>query len=69
MWFRKDLRLDDNTALRTALFSLDKHDELLCVFQLNPTQFKTNTLTHDYFFQPCIIFLKKLKMRIFPFTF
>lgn len=69
MWFRKDLRLDDNTALRTALFSLDKHDELLCVFQLNPTQFKTNTLTHDYFFSTLYHFAEEAKNAHLPIHF
>ncbi len=31
MWFRKDLRLEDNTALTEALASLQTNDQLLCV--------------------------------------
>lgn len=50
MWFRKDLRLEDNSALNLALSQLTENDRLLCLFQLNPEQFRPGTMNHDYFF-------------------
>ena len=50
MWFRKDLRLEDNTALYHALDHLTPQDTLLCVFHLDENQFKIGEKSHDYFF-------------------
>lgn len=50
MWFRKELRLEDNTALLRALLELREDEQLLCLFQLNPEQFRVGTKNHDYFF-------------------
>ncbi|MCC5895254.1 MAG: deoxyribodipyrimidine photo-lyase [Alkalibacterium sp.] len=36
MWFRRDLRLEDNVALKQAL---EESDELLLLFHVNPDQF------------------------------
>lgn len=36
MWFRRDLRLDDNTALKEAM---DSEDDLILLFHINPEQF------------------------------
>lgn len=60
MWFRKDLRIEDNQALNQALLNLRPDEELLCVFQLNPQQFKPNTLNHDHFFTALEHFRKTL---------
>ena len=38
MWFRRDLRLQDNKALAHALQN-SAADELILLFQMNPQQF------------------------------
>ncbi len=58
MWFRKDLRLEDNTALIQALSSLSKEDQLLCMFHLDKKQFKHNSKSADYFFSTLFHFKK-----------
>ncbi|WP_146624285.1 cryptochrome/photolyase family protein [Enterococcus florum] len=47
MWFRRDLRLEDNTALSHALKDSEK---LLLLFQVNPEQFLTESLNQQAFF-------------------
>lgn len=66
MWFRKDLRLEDNTAFQLAVTELSKNDQLLCVFQLNPTQFKVGSMNHDHFFTALANFEKVAKANGFP---
>lgn len=56
MWFRKDLRLEDNTALTAALASLQENDHLLCVFHLNDKQFLPEAPSHDYFQRSCSLY-------------
>lgn len=63
MWFRKDLRLEDNTALNYALTSLDKKDQLLCVFHLDEQQFRIGCHAHDYFFSTLNNFQKSAKEK------
>lgn len=50
MWFRRDLRLEDNTAFSEALTSLTPEDKLLCIFHINDQQLRIGTNSHDYFF-------------------
>ncbi|MGX7265236.1 cryptochrome/photolyase family protein [Enterococcus crotali] len=50
MWFRKDLRLDDNTAFNKMIEESKETDELICLFQLNPAQFLKESYNHDAFF-------------------
>lgn len=50
MWFRKDLRLDDNTAFNKMIEDSKETDELICLFQLNPIQFLEESYNHDAFF-------------------
>ena len=48
MWFRRDLRLEDNTALRQALLESEK---LILLFHVNPEQFlNTDALNMSAFF-------------------
>ncbi|MGM0212819.1 cryptochrome/photolyase family protein [Enterococcus sp. AZ109] len=47
MWFRRDLRLEDNTALYHAF---EDSDDLVLLFQVNPEQFLTNSSNHQAFF-------------------
>lgn len=69
MWFRKDLRLEDNTALIRALSELKKEEQLLCLFQLNPEQFKMGTKNHAYFFTALAHFAKSAKGQGYPLHF
>ncbi|WP_314068055.1 deoxyribodipyrimidine photo-lyase [uncultured Vagococcus sp.] len=69
MWFRKDLRLEDNTAFLKALAELKTDEQLLCLFQLNPEQFKVGTKNHDYFFSALVNFEKVAKEHGFPLHF
>lgn len=61
MWFRKDLRLDDNTALSKMIEDSEATDELICLFQLNPLQFIENSYNHDAFFQSLGTFYEHAK--------
>lgn len=57
MWFRKDLRLEDNTAFNEALASLTPEDKLLCIFHINDQQLRIGTKSHDYFFSSLDYFI------------
>lgn len=57
MWFRKDLRLEDNTAFNEALASLTPEDKLLCTFHINDQQLRIGTKSHDYFFSSLDYFI------------
>ncbi len=50
MWFRKDLRLEDNTAFSKMVEDSKSADELICIFQLNPLQFIEDSYNHAAFF-------------------
>lgn len=47
MWFRRDLRLEDNMALSKAMNDSKK---LILVFQMNPNQFLENSYNQSAFF-------------------
>lgn len=57
MWFRQDLRLEDNTALKKAF---DDQNELILLFQVNPSQFLENSFNHQAFFQSVTHFQKEV---------
>lgn len=59
MWFRRDLRLQDNKALAHALQN-SAADELILLFQMNPQQFIQESANHNAFFAS----LASLKERI-----
>ncbi|OJG24719.1 hypothetical protein RU98_GL001261 [Enterococcus caccae] len=61
MWFRKDLRLDDNTAFNKMLEESKESDELICIFHLNPLQFLENSYNHNAFFYSVSTFYKQAK--------
>ncbi|GAB2500349.1 deoxyribodipyrimidine photo-lyase [Alkalibacterium psychrotolerans] len=49
MWFRRDLRLEDNTALKEAM---EREDNLLLLFHVNPEQFlEAGSLNQAAFFK------------------
>ncbi|WP_086312041.1 deoxyribodipyrimidine photo-lyase [Enterococcus sp. 7F3_DIV0205] len=61
MWFRKDLRLDDNTAFDKMIENSEDTDELICLFQLNPLQFLENSYNQDAFFSSLFTFYEHAK--------
>ncbi|MBO0446642.1 deoxyribodipyrimidine photo-lyase [Enterococcus ureilyticus] len=61
MWFRKDLRLDDNTAFNKMIEQSKKTEELICIFQLNPLQFLENSYNQEAFFCSLSKFYEHLK--------
>ncbi|MFS7260139.1 deoxyribodipyrimidine photo-lyase [Carnobacterium divergens] len=50
MWFRKDLRLVDNTALIAMMKERDDNESVIGIFNINPSQLKKGTLNHQAFF-------------------
>ncbi|MEJ6347960.1 deoxyribodipyrimidine photo-lyase [Holzapfeliella sp. He02] len=48
VWFKNDLRLNDNTALIEAMKT---NQPLMCVFQINHPQLLEDSKSQDYFFQ------------------
>ncbi len=61
MWFRRDLRLEDNIALFNAL----RHsNEIFCVFHINPEQVtEKSTVNQSAFFASVLYFKNKLKKQ------
>ncbi|MEC6747836.1 deoxyribodipyrimidine photo-lyase [Marinilactibacillus sp. XAAS-LB27] len=55
MWFRRDLRLEDNIALSQAF---EKSEKLILLFQVNPEQFLEDSMNHAAFFTS-VLHLKK----------
>ena len=51
VWFRQDLRIQDNLALYHACQQLKKDDKLVLLFQVNPDQFLSDSLNHQAFFE------------------
>lgn len=62
MWFRRDLRLEDNIALFNAL----RHsNEIFCVFHINPEQVtEKSTVNQSAFFASVLYFKNKLKNKV-----
>lgn len=57
MWFRRDLRLQDNIALANAIKNSEK---LIFVFQVNPNQFLENSFNQSAFFASVKHFQQKV---------
>ncbi|KGX93818.1 deoxyribodipyrimidine photo-lyase [Pontibacillus halophilus JSM 076056 = DSM 19796] len=52
VWFRQDLRLNDNRALFEAIEAAKKHEgNLVAFFHIHPELTESFTIRHDYFFQ------------------
>ncbi|WP_226581556.1 cryptochrome/photolyase family protein [Halobacillus litoralis] len=51
VWFRRDLRLNDQTALAKAIEHTKDGDHIVLVFHIHPVLNETFTPRHDYFFQ------------------
>lgn len=61
MWFRRDLRFEDNTALAEAF---EKSEKLMLLFHVNPDQFlKKGSLNQAAFFQSVAHFKAELKKK------
>ncbi|MBC1496365.1 deoxyribodipyrimidine photo-lyase [Listeria welshimeri] len=56
MWFRRDLRINDNKALYHA----SKEDDLILLFQVNPEQFISGSPSHQAFFSSVANFKKEI---------
>lgn len=59
MWFRRDLRLQDNKALAHALQN-SAADELILLFQMNPKQFIQESANHNAFFASLASFKERI---------
>ncbi len=60
VWFRRDFRLNDHTALQKAIEYCEEHDKKwMGLFQLDPQFTKKIDLHHDYFFQTVAEFQKR----------
>ncbi|TDL80009.1 cryptochrome/photolyase family protein [Peribacillus frigoritolerans] len=65
VWFRRDLRLQDHTALSNAMKWAEKNDaRLLLFFQMNP-HFLSDSIDkrHQYFFQTLYLFMKECESK------
>ncbi|RDY72619.1 deoxyribodipyrimidine photo-lyase [Halobacillus trueperi] len=51
VWFRRDLRLNDHTALAKALEHTKDEDQIVLFFHIHPSLNESFTSRHDYFFQ------------------
>ncbi|MCP3027494.1 deoxyribodipyrimidine photo-lyase [Halobacillus sp. A5] len=51
VWFRRDLRLNDHTALSQAVQDAGEGDRILFIFHIHPELVEEFTIRHDYFFQ------------------
>ncbi|ARI75995.1 cryptochrome/photolyase family protein [Halobacillus mangrovi] len=51
VWFRRDLRLNDHTALAKALEHTGEDDQIFLMFHIHPVLNEEFTVRHDYFFQ------------------
>lgn len=60
MWFRRDLRIQDNKALYHAFQDLADGDELILLFQVNPAQFLKDSHNHHAFFASLAYFKEKI---------
>lgn len=69
IWFRKDLRFDDNTAFNELLAQTKQEDERICLFQLNPTQFLKKSMNHGAFFKSLETFVHSAEEKGIPIHF
>lgn len=61
MWFRRDLRLEDNTALK---YALEESDEVLLLFHVNPDQFlNEGSINQSAFFESVEYFRKEIERK------
>ncbi|WP_059102964.1 cryptochrome/photolyase family protein [Shouchella shacheensis] len=51
VWFRRDLRWNDHTALAAALDACEGDDRVMLVFHINPKMTKSFSQRHDYFYE------------------
>lgn len=63
VWFRRDLRIQDNKALYHAFQDLSEEDELVLLFQVNPKQFLEDSSNHEAFFASVAHFKKTIDKK------
>lgn len=51
VWFRRDLRFSDHSALSKAIEEMERDDQLLFVFHIHPKLTEEFTVRHDYFYE------------------
>lgn len=61
MWFRHDLRLEDQTALYHAMKA---SKDLILLFHVNPAQFIDNSFNHQAFFQAVQFFQNQVNAQM-----
>lgn len=62
VWFRRDFRLHDHTALNYAIEAIEQHSgKWLAFFYLAPQTASVEPVQHDYFFQTVMHFKRTLK--------
>ncbi|MYL64783.1 deoxyribodipyrimidine photo-lyase [Bacillus hwajinpoensis] len=68
VWFRRDFRLNDHTALEKAISYCEENDaEWMGIFQLDPHFTENIDLHHDYFFQTVAQFQNRCQKENIPF--
>ncbi|WP_273836042.1 cryptochrome/photolyase family protein [Guptibacillus sedimenti] len=68
VWFRRDFRLSDHTALEKAISYCEENDaEWMGIFQLDPHFTENIDLHHDYFFQTVAQFQNRCQKENIPF--
>ncbi|GAA0373575.1 cryptochrome/photolyase family protein [Bacillus horti] len=69
VWFRKDLRFHDQTALAKAILALHEEDQIIGLFHLHPALNQTFSPRHDYFYATLKSFVDDGKELNFPIHF
>ncbi len=69
IWFRRDLRLNDHSALAGALKEMDKDDQLIFVFHIHPALTDEFTVRHDYFYETLHSFVENAEEKKLPIHF
>ncbi|WLR48854.1 deoxyribodipyrimidine photo-lyase [Halobacillus litoralis] len=69
VWFRRDLRLNDHTALAKALEHTKGDDQIVLFFHIHPSLNQSFTPRHDYFFQTLKSVVDRADERKAPFHF
>ncbi|TSB45452.1 cryptochrome/photolyase family protein [Alkalicoccobacillus porphyridii] len=69
IWFRRDLRLHDHTALSKALESLTDEDQVVGLFYIQPGLNQTFTPRHDYYYETLMKHVENCEEVGFPIHF
>ncbi|WP_306983329.1 cryptochrome/photolyase family protein [Alkalicoccobacillus murimartini] len=69
VWFRRDLRIHDHTALSKALQSLTKGDRIVGLFFIQPNLNESFTARHDYYYETLMKHVDHCEENGFPIHF